>query len=873
MTTTSPSTPTGTRRAAVRIGQIGELDVRTTKLEIGEGDLLKTSTWKGALGKVELAATFDVARMRALVPKGSMPFDEMEGHIKVAGELRREAAAHNPEASLSVQTEGIVLSAKTDHAQVDGTRVFDTPPWRIEGIDVAVDLGIQSKEGATELKIRAFDKQGDLATFNLQGDSIPYAEWLGGKPPTLASVAGLPFRMALIVPTRDLKTLPAVLKTRGWSGTVGGRLDIDGSLQTPSAHLAIVTQKLFSSSLQAVSPLDGTVDARYDRGQSKVVLSVDSNGARLLDGHVDAEGEFPRLLQSPEQALPWHASTKFHFAGFPLGSLTKLADFKMKGSVSGDVAVDDLHQDARLHGNLTFDGLRVGKVDYPKAHAEVGFDGKLLKALLHLEQTDGSLDTTAQLGMGWNADVVPHIEKDQSAILTVHAKRFRAEALLPFASGTLSDLKGRIDGDARVELAGSSAKMQGVLTFREGKFQLITVGEPFSGVHAKVTLSPDGMVRLDDVVAHGSTGTVNLKGYAKLNGFALSEAKASIHIPKNDAIPVDADGQEIGDVDGDIDLSAVASADKKRLDLRIDIPTLHTLLPESETHAVQELKETKEIHVGYHRRSTIFIKVPEDADDLKPEKATDTEPTVTKIAINLGKDVEVKKGTSLRVALDGNPVLVISDKARMTGQLRLKRGFLDVQGHHFDIEKGTVTFVGDEPGNPQILVTAVWKAPDGSLVFADFAGPLKTGKVTLRSEPAHSQNEIISLIMFGSADGQTSSSYQSQDQAGTNTTGKAGAAAGGFASEGLSKGLNDLTGLDVAAKVDTSTANPRPELMLQITRTISLQLGYVVGTLPLTNPDRTLVTVGWRFKRNWEMDGTYGNSGTTLLDWIWQYRY
>ena len=216
---------------------------------------------------------------------------------------------------------------------------------------------------------------------------------------------------------------------------------------------------------------------------------------------------------------------------------------------------------------------------------------------------------------------------------------------------------------------------------------------------------------------------------------------------------------------------------------------------------------------------------------------------------------------------------MISDKARMTGQLRLKRGFLDVQGHKFDIEKGTITFVGDEPGNPQILITAVWKAPEGSLVYADFTGPLKTGKVTLRSEPAHSQNEIISLIMFGSINGQTGSSYQSQDQSGVGTTGKAGAAAGGFASEGLSKGLNDLTGLDVAAKVDTSTANPRPEVVLQITRSISLQLGYVVGTLPLTNPDRTLVTVGWRFIRNWEMDGTYGNAGTTLVDWVWQYRY
>jgi hypothetical protein len=59
-------------------------------------------------------------------------------------------------------------------------------------------------------------------------------------------------------------------------------------------------------------------------------------------------------------------------------------------------------------------------------------------------------------------------------------------------------------------------------------------------VQAKITLTPDGTIRIDDVIAHGSTGTVSMHGYAHLNGFALTEAKASIRIPKNDPLPVDA---------------------------------------------------------------------------------------------------------------------------------------------------------------------------------------------------------------------------------------------------------------------------------------------------------------------------------------------
>ena len=84
----------------------------------------------------------------------------------------------------------LVLSARTVRQQVGGVKVLDTPPWRMEGIDFAADLGIKSSEGATEMTARAFDKQGDLATFNLHGNSIPYAEWLRGKLPTLSSLSG-----------------------------------------------------------------------------------------------------------------------------------------------------------------------------------------------------------------------------------------------------------------------------------------------------------------------------------------------------------------------------------------------------------------------------------------------------------------------------------------------------------------------------------------------------------------------------------------------------------------------------------------------------------------------------------------------------------
>jgi hypothetical protein len=130
----------------------------------------------------------------------------------------------------------------------------------------------------------------------------------------------------------------------------------------------------------------------------------------------------------------------------------------------------------------------------------------------------------------------------------------------------------------------------------------------------------------------------------------------------------------------------------------------------------------------------------------------------------------------------------------------------------------------------------------------------------------------VALILFGTADGSQSTPYASPQE--DNAT-RVGTTAGGFATEGLSKGLDQLTGMEITTKIDTSnSSNPRPEVELQIAKDISLQLAFVLGTPPPgTNPDTTYATIDWRFVRNWSLATTVGNLGTTIADVIWQYRY
>jgi len=226
----------------------------------------------------------------------------------------------------------------------------------------------------------------------------------------------------------------------------------------------------------------------------------------------------------------------------------------------------------------------------------------------------------------------------------------------------------------------------------------------------------------------------------------------------------------------------------------------------------------------------------------------------------------------MKVRLRGRPTIEMDGgEPKVRGTIQLVSGTLEVQGKRFEIERGTVTFVGD-PANPEVIVTASWEAPDGTKVYADFVGPLETGKVTLRSEPPLPQSEILSLIIFGTSDGANGTPAPGQEPDGTT---RAVGMGGGIATKGLNAALGDLTDLDVQARIDTtSSSNPRPELELQVSRSVSVAIAHVLGIpAPGSNPDKNLLRLNWRFRQNWSFETTVGDRGSSIFDLVWRKRY
>ena len=172
-----------------------------------------------------------------------------------------------------------------------------------------------------------------------------------------------------------------------------------------------------------------------------------------------------------------------------------------------------------------------------------------------------------------------------------------------------------------------------------------------------------------------------------------------------------------------------------------------------------------------------------------------------------------------------------------------------------------------------MIATAAYDSPDGTRVYADFVGPVKTGKLTLRSEPQLSQNEILALLLFGTADG-TFGQAAPEGQQGNDVT-QAASLAGGVVTQGLNKAISGVSGVDVQTKVDTQdSGDPRPEVEVALSRDVSATVVYNLGVPPPgQNPDDTLLLVDWRFHKNYSTEATLGDKGTSILDLTWKYRY
>ena len=467
--------------------------------------------------------------------------------------------------------------------------------------------------------------------------------------------------------------------------------------------------------------------------------------------------------------------------------------------------------------------------------------------------------------------------------------RVRLAIVRPFVRRSIPEIDGVVDGRGSATVDGTSHVFEGGMALSGGRLYVNALGEEVTDVSAVARFERDGAFRIQDATAKIGSGEVKASAAGRMNGLRFESVDVVAVVPSKDGIPLSAEGATFAQANGEVRLSAKMAADRKALAVSVTVPRAKVTVPTRGTQKLQSLDPDKSIDIGV-RQSNGHLAAPAlrpgearralaaatKADNAAAAGAIDgidgiapTDDLLARFTVLLGDDV-LLEGRGVRIYLTGRTVVDLGNEIAMTGQIALRQGgTIDVQGRKFVVDRGTVSFVqGDDPADPIVIAAAYWDAPDRTRIWVEFNGPLKTGKLTLRSEPPFSKNEILSILLFGRADpnqGRAGDARPSDTQAATDV-------GTGLASSGLNQALGDLDA-DFDLEQDKTSANrTRTKLGYRLRRNLKVQVGYAAG-FSQREPDTTYVFLEWQFVPQWLLVGTRGDRGTSILDVLFQHRY
>jgi translocation and assembly module TamB len=201
-------------------------------------------------------------------------------------------------------------------------------------------------------------------------------------------------------------------------------------------------------------------------------------------------------------------------------------------------------------------------------------------------------------------------------------------------------------------------------------------------------------------------------------------------------------------------------------------------------------------------------------------------------------------------------------KPDITGKLSVVRGGLDVIGKRFDVDNGTVTFIGGGDIDPDLDFTATGSAADIT-AHIHVTGRVSAPKLELSSDSGLPQDEVMSRILFGKGSGGLSPLQAAQlAQSASGLLGLGGG--GGF----LDK-LRGGTGLDVLTVESTGTeaGDSTVEAGKYISDDVFLKVEQGL------TPDSRKVGVEVRVLPQINVEGDVGGQGDGEVGVNWRYDY
>jgi hypothetical protein len=821
-----------------RDASLGRLELR------GAGDLggraLELDAWRRATGSGSLALSELPLWPLGLLLGEQSRLKDFDGRLDVALKIERSDAGVMPDAFLQASSAELGFALASE--------VAGGADRRFDGFAVHGSASIAGKSGRGAASVRVTDEHGALVTTSgtLQLDLAALLR----QPETIPErLFRAPLDALLRLHPRPVSQLPYPLELRDLSGSVEASLQLRGSLAEPTLELAARGHQLQGGVTAGARAVDVTSLLEYvpQTGRLRGSAEVAQQGNSLVAARL--EGRLPNPLDPAAQRDPVELRAAAMLNGVPLDLVPFAARERVQARLYGSVDVEKepgepLRQRAHLEiADLVAQGHPLGN---GRLTLEDRGDG--LRAELRVGSRDHNLRASVR-------GAPPEASGDASIEGELTARAFHAASLSPLTSGLLSRLSGSMDADLRFRLrpgAGDNLYLgiDGDATLESGSAHVEELGLEVREIAANVRArsTPEyTVIQIDPLAAKARSRSQNLKGNAELwlRGRRVVNGEADLAL---DDVPLSLKGVSRGIARGRVRARLERQPDHLRLEVKL--PELRVRLPPSSTRSLIELDPNPDWHV---LQSTT-------EDEIRSPDAL-----LWRVQFDLGKNVRIQRG-DLDIPLTGQPVLEYQHEVRPSGTIEaLPGGRITLFGQIFNVDRGLVQLVPDEPDNPRVDFTASWRAPDGTTVYVDITGRAKDASVLTRDDRGLQEVERFFLITGGSmpegsavADG--------------------GRADSGAIGQTFSLGINELLRNslgNVAVSVGTTAENRASySASVRLSDKLTFQGSFQPASessLEESTNDLT-GTLDYRFSRRWSLRTELGTSGGAF-DLLWSHRY
>jgi hypothetical protein len=534
----------------------------------------------------------------------------------------------------------------------------------------------------------------------------------------------------------------------------------------------------------------------------------------------------------------------------PQQSITRLASLAGKwqasGNLSGFVQVRGTAAAPRIKAQLLAPGLTAEGVRF----AGLQLDGRYQKSgwyarVIADQDGGGHLRLEARQG-----SEVPAERARDRLLLLLKASHFRLAFLSPLwnqPGGGLTHLDGQLSADVTATGTLDRPVVDGTIKLRDGEARIPKMLRPLDQIGVDITIAhSQGKLALK---ARSRPGKVTLDGTFAFDRPASSSFDVKLKARK---LPVLA-GSQLLSVDGN-----VGSKGKLRNRLWMITTTIGKgLVVRLPSQGTSKLHDTAPL---------------EDVSFVDPAGLAEAESRRAAKQSTGAIGVRMKILTDNRIIVRGDIVrtelrvklvaTMIEGKTSVHGTVDAVRGWVEIIGRRYDIERAWVIFEGEMPPDPRLDVRVSHRFTKTTL-YIDVVGPLSKPNIAFASDSGqYDQAQLLAMVLGNDPD---------EDKPDTDNTHKAAGAAAALVAGQMSTALR-RSGLPVdSLKVGTEAGSEQQVSYVTVGKWLTDRIFIAYRrrfTAEVTDNQNEGVFQDF-FARDWMVEGAAGDRGTASLDLLW----